>query len=120
MTGTPGRSGGSRERAPSPPVELGRPVRPDWLDDVAATAWERLADLLERRGTLSPIDADAITLAATAEAEYRAAVALVREHGVLAYGGGVRPAVRLRESAWKRWSTALTRLGLDPASRRQP
>lgn len=94
-----------------------RPERPDWLTDpTAVEAWERLVQLLADRGVLTVADADAIVLAAVAEAEFRAADNLIATQG-LVLGGTPHPAVKIRESAWKRWSAGLSRLGLDPITR---
>jgi hypothetical protein len=65
---------------------------------------------------LTVADADAILLAAVAESEYRTADALVAGQG-LVVSGAPHPAAKLRESAWKRWSAGLSRLGLDPITR---
>jgi P27 family predicted phage terminase small subunit len=132
MPGTPGRSGGTNRRsdarkrllrshragrASTDTAPRARPERPAWLTDpVAVAAWDRVCDLLEDRGTLSLGDADAVLLAAVAEAEYRAADALIAAEG-LVVDGKAHPATKIRESAWKRWSAALSRLGLDPVTR---
>ena len=132
MPGTVGRSGGHNRRGASrkqlhgtarpdredePTFTPGRPERPAWLtDEVAIAAWERVCGLLEARGTLSAGDADAVLLVAVAEAEYRRADALIEAEG-LVVGGAAHPAVRIRADAWKRWSAALSRLGLDPVTR---
>lgn len=133
MPGTPGRSGGSNRRttahrsaagtarrnreAEAPPVTAARPARPPWLTDpIAVEAWDRVADLLEAREVLTDADGDAILLAAVAEAEYRKADALIEAEGLVT-DGRAHPAAKIRESAWKRWSAALSRLGLDPITR---
>lgn len=130
MAGTPGRSGGSNRksgrlrahdrrdrRATTPGGPRARPERPAWLvDAVAVEAFERIAELLAERGTVTEGDGDAVLLAALAEAEYRAADALIVAEG-LVVNGRPHPAAKIRESAWKRWSTALSRLGLDPITR---
>lgn len=132
MPGTPGRSGGHNRRSTrrkaflgtyradrdtTPPEKIARPARPAWLtDEIAVAAWDRIVGLLAERETLSEGDADAVLLAAVAEAEYRAADALIAADG-LVVSGRLHPATKIRESAWKRWSAALSRLGLDPISR---
>ena len=136
MVGTVGRSGGAnrksnqrraflgtarRDRAGNKAAKDARPTRPGWLTDrVAMAAWDRICGLLEVRGTLSEGDADAVLLAAVAEAEYRSADALIAVEGLVCAGArglNAHPAVKIRESAWKRWSAALSRLGLDPVTR---
>lgn len=114
----PGRAGKSGKDAPAASV---RPARPAWLTDkIAVAAWTRICNLLEERETLSVGDADAVLLAAVAEAEYRQADALIVAEGLVTtgrYGPQPHPATKIRESAWKRWSAALSRLGLDPITR---
>lgn len=135
MPGTSGRSGGSnrksarrralltgtRRRAAAAGELIARPERPAWLaDPVAVAAWDRICTLLEDRGTLSEGDADAVLLAAVAESEYRQADALLAADGLVVMGlrgPTAHPAAKLRESAWKRWAAALSRLGLDPLAR---
>lgn len=137
MPGTPGRSGGHNRRSSrrkallgtyrpgragkGTPLTSARPVRPAWLtDEIALAAWDRICNLLEERETLSEGDADAVLLAAVAEAEYRQADALIVAQGIITtgrYGPQPHPATKIRESAWKRWSAALSRLGLDPITR---
>lgn len=136
MPGTIGRSGGGnrkssrrkalsstlrRDRARSDAGEAARPERPDWLADrIAIAAWDRICALLEARDTLSEGDADAILLASVAEAEYRAADALIVAEGLVVDGKQglvAHPAVKVRSDAWKRWASALSRLGLDPITR---
>lgn len=132
MAGTPGRSGGHNRRSRArkgvtatirqdrdhkSPVRVARPARPEWLTDAVSTAaWDRIVGLLEARGTLSAGDADAVLLAAVAESEYRKADALLERDG-LVVNGSAHPAVKIRADAWKRWSSALSRLGLDPITR---
>jgi P27 family predicted phage terminase small subunit len=130
MPGTPGRSGGhnrklnpqrnvGRRPQPQPAADsYGIPELPAWLrdDPIASEAWARITGLLAERGTITPGDGDAIVLACVAESEYRGADAVVRAEG-LTVGGNMHPAVKVRESAWRRWSSALSRLGLDPITR---
>lgn len=130
MPGTPGRSGGynrkqnprrGRKRLAPPglsPDAFGRPGRPEWIaaDLVACESWDRTVSLLEARGTITPADRDAVLLATVAESEYRKADALIVAEG-LVVDGRPHPAAKIRESAWKRWSSALSRLGLDPLTR---
>lgn len=130
MPGTPGRSGGhnkkldarrARGRRPLKgisPDAFGCPNRPGWIatDAIACEAWDRIVKLLEARETVTPADRDAILLAAIAESEYRAADTLISRDG-LVIDGKPHAAAKIRESAWKRWSSALSRLGLDPLTR---
>lgn len=130
MAGTVGRSGGHNRKlkpqrgrnrrlpAGLSPDAFGRPARPEWIsaDAIACESWDRTVSLLEARGTLTPADRDACLLAAVAESEYRKADALIAAEG-LVVDGKPHPAARLRESSWKRWSSALSRLGLDPLTR---
>ena len=130
MPGTPGRSGGHNKRTSSrrslaqrrglaqvAAAPCARPERPAWLTDpIAIEAWDRLCGLLADRAALTVADGDAITLAAVAEAEYRTADALIAAQG-LVVNGSPHPATKSRESAWKRWSAGLSRLGLDPITR---
>lgn len=118
MPGTVGRSGGNRSRTRGPTVSQGRPERPAWIqrDPIAVEAWIRIVAMLEARRTLSEHDGDAVLLACLAESEYRHADELIRRDGLI-IGDLPHPAVKIRADSWKRWSTALSRLGLDPLTR---
>jgi P27 family predicted phage terminase small subunit len=131
MAGTAGRSGGHnrasarrrqlglgrKARSGATSAQATRPTRPAWLvDAVAVAAWERIVVLLEERGTLSEGDGDAVLLGALAESEYRQADELIAAEG-LTVNGRAHPLIKVRADAWKRWSSALSRLGLDPMAR---
>lgn len=139
MSGVKGRSGGHnrrtqahkelagtarKSRAPKGPAadEIGAPAKPLWLDQdgIASEAWDRSVRLLLERGTLTPGDRDAVLLAAKAESEFRRCDEILLREGLTVAtekGLSTHPLVKVRESAWRRWSSAIAVLGLQPVMR---
>lgn len=104
------------------PNQVAEPERPGWIDadPIAAEAWARICSLMIGLQTITVADRDAIVLACVAESEYRRAHALIESEGIVVDGPRGRmahPATKVRESAWRRWATALAQLGLSPATR---
>lgn len=144
MAGQKGRSGG-RNRKPTwlkvingsaqqhperlnrdePQVEVQVPEPPEWLNERAKEIFRELGEDAATLRVIAETDVHALALAAQAADEYLAADQLVSDSGlvltktdqagnVIAYAN---PAVRIRESAWRRFSLALRGFGLDPQSR---
>lgn len=139
MAGVKGRSGGGnrrtdvhkrlagtyrRDRAAKGPAadEVGAPKKPDFLahDAIASEAWDRLVATLLDRHVLTPGDRDAVLLACKAESEFRACDQALQRDGLTVTterGLSAHPLLKARESAWRRWSSAIATLGLQPAMR---
>lgn len=97
---------------------------PDWMDAIAAAAWDRLFPLLEDMRVITAADWMALELLCQAYAEYRDAVERIRKQGpsiwVETKSGGYmmpNPAIRERNDAWRRVLAGLIHFGLTPSSR---
>lgn len=66
-------------REPKPPT--GPPDRPEWLDDDAKAAWDKLLPQLELMGVLSRIDENALARYCRLWSRWRKAEAFIDKHG---------------------------------------
>lgn len=103
---------------------IARVPAPEWVDPIAATAWDRLFPLLEDMRVITAADWMALELLCQAYAEYRDAVERIRNTGTTIWvetkSGGYmmpNPAIRERNDAWRRVLTGLMHFGLTPSSR---
>lgn len=112
-----------------PTPASGRPTRPEYLTPTAAAMWDYLADLLDRERRLSLAEAQWLTMAAEAWADYQklraeAEVTPLTQVKVTVDGAGVEHQERKIEPvhqqlrlARKAFTDLLKEAGLTPTSR---
>jgi P27 family predicted phage terminase small subunit len=97
------------------------PLRPEYLDDWACEAWDRLVPHLEKAGILAESDGDALALYCSTYSRYRSALEEIRTSGVTTSTdlGSLKanPAVAVAAQCERLMATMLDAFGLTPASR---
>ncbi len=84
-----------------PDVPDGRPVPPKWLTNKdALEEWDRICDILEGMGVLSPAYTAALELYCTSFAKWREAYEKVEKHGVAMEIKDGRKVIRAQRSAY--------------------
>jgi P27 family predicted phage terminase small subunit len=69
----------TRTREPQPPAA--KVVRPAWLDDEQAAAWDSLAPLLQKMGVLTVVDVEAFARYCVLYTRWRKAEAFLKQYG---------------------------------------
>lgn len=99
------------------------PKAPDYLDEIAATAWKAKARFVAERGDLNPTDWSSLELYCVNYSIYRKAVADLAERGFsIANSQGSEsrnPSLSAKASAEKIMIHMSSLLGFDPVSRRR-
>jgi P27 family predicted phage terminase small subunit len=94
---------------------------PDWLPELAAAEWRRLAPLLHAAGLLTALDQTVFEIYCTSFARWRQAEAALEANGELVTRGDrgavVSPMVRVAESAAKDTLRYGNEFGLTPSAR---
>lgn len=107
--------------APEPPSPPAPPDPPEHLDGEALRFWRSYAPPLHALGLLSAADVAALSLAAAAWSDYRAASEQIRRLGAVLTGKkGMQyqsPYVAIRHRAEERLRHWLAEFGLTPSSR---
>jgi P27 family predicted phage terminase small subunit len=118
LTGNPGNRP-LPENEPRP--AKGEPIKPDWLDGRAASAWDELVPELARIGLLTLVDGHALAVYCEAWATYVEASAIVRSEGILidSYRGGKakNPAAQIMRDSADLMMKVGGQYGLTPATR---
>jgi P27 family predicted phage terminase small subunit len=121
LTGNPGKRPLNRREPKGIP---GVPACPRHLSRMARDAWHRIGQRLKALKVVTDADAEALELACSAYAEYRAARAVIARrgatyvsrtlHGVLVRK---RPEVEIAADAWRRLRLMLVEFGMTPSAR---
>jgi P27 family predicted phage terminase small subunit len=109
----------SRLSAETSPSET--PERPSHLDDDAKGEWDRLVELLSRRGTLSKADGAALSLYCVAYSRWQKARADIEKRGLVIETalGGIKPnpAATIASKCEDQMARLLSEFGCTPTSR---
>jgi P27 family predicted phage terminase small subunit len=108
-----------------PKAEPGEPQIPAYLSTRAKVYWRRLVPMLLEMKVLTKADGYSLGLLCNALAEVELAELAIARYGLIAItpdSDGVvilkaNPAVRIKANAWRQATSALSKFGLDPASR---
>lgn len=93
------------------------PSRPLWLQDIAASEWNRVADIFTSIGGIEDIDQTALAAYCQTYAHWRAAVADINAHGLTLDSGKPNPSARQADALLKSLRGLLNELGFTPAAR---
>lgn len=110
-----------------PKLKAEAPAPPKWLrrDSASLNIWRQIAPQLERMGVLSKPDQFALAALVMAYRDWLEAQDVVRKRGMFyekksdrgGWSLAPHPAVQIRNEAWKRFTSQLSKFGLDPSSR---
>lgn len=117
----PGRDSGGRPVNVAPKFLRGAPDAPDMLSERAREEWDRIVPGLEALDLLKPEDFAALVEHCETWATYVAAVALVREQGIVLTNPDngrqyKNPALAAAESAGQQLRASCREFGLTPSS----
>ena len=122
LEGNPGHRAPNKNE-PKPPV-LTKISPPDWLPEKAQEFCHEVAPLLVGMRVLTDADVPAFLLLCDAYAEWRAARAVIDEHGAtyesiskMGFMIRARPEVAIAAEAWRRVKSMLVEFGMTPAAR---
>mgnify|MGYP006432348249 CR=1 FL=1 len=113
-----------RDNPGEPLRSAGTPVAPDWFGEMEAAYFRQIVFAMDGQHRASPDDALGIAMAALALAEVHECSIMIADYGRTyttenASGGTMirpRPEVAQRSDAMRRAQSALSELGLTPAS----
>ncbi|MCI0352272.1 MAG: P27 family phage terminase small subunit [Acidobacteriales bacterium] len=94
----------------------GTPAKPKWLEGEAGELWDLLIPAFQRRGVTAEVDAAELSALCEWWGRYRElSKQLAALDGVI--GESYEIAFRLANTAWKNFSTAAAKFGLNPSDR---
>ena len=99
----------------------GSPIKPEGLSKDAAELWDLVVSQMATTGLLRPLSGPALEVACETFAQWREAVRMRREYGMLSettQGMGQAPWVRIEQQAGKDFKAWAAEYGLTPAAER--
>ena len=103
-----------------PSANPGRPVKPEWLREIASAKWDEVIALLEAENQLAPIYGDFVAMYCQAFQDFHDAQTTIDDEGKYCHSekGGIyqHPAVGVQNKAIERINKFGRQLGLSGAS----